>query len=203
MPFQIVPNAALATIRGTLLGEQVVNTLGFGLTTPGVVTAAELSALGAGLESYWADTMTTTLPQDYVYQDILLRVLDVENGPVAEESSQAGQVGALVGAVLPANVTFVVSFRTGLGGATNRGRNYVCGLLESEVTGNSLSVGRITALQAAYQGMVGAGTVANGWIWSVISRKPDPVTGYGRAVPITSAHITDARVDTQRRRLPR
>lgn len=203
MAFQIVPNAALATVRGTLLGEQVVNTLGFGLTTPGTVTAAQLSALGAGLEAFWTGTMTAELPQDYVYQDILLRVLDVENGPVGDQSGLSGETGQLVGAVLPANVTFVVSFRTGLGGATNRGRNYVCGLLESEVTGNSLSVARATALRAAYQAMVGAGTVANGWIWSVISRKPDPVTGYGRAVPITSAHITDARVDTQRRRLPR
>lgn len=203
MPFQIVPDAALATIRGTLLGEQVVNTLGFGLTTPGTVTAAQLSALGAGLEQVWVDEMLPTLPEDYIYQDILLRVLDTENGPVAEQSGLGGAPGGLVGACMSANVTFVVSFRTGLGGATNRGRNYVCGLLESEVTGNFLSVTRANNLRTAYQTYVGPGSVANGWIWSVISRKPDPVTGYGRAVPITSAHITDARVDTQRRRLPR
>lgn len=203
MPFQPVPNGALVTIHGTLLGEAVANTMGFGLTTPGIITLVQLGQLAAGVDAFWAGTMLPTLPDSYAYNHVSARVLDVQDGPVAEDSNNGGLLGELGGAVMPANVSYVVSFRTGLGGATNRGRNYVCGLLESEVTGNNLSVTRANLLRAAYQAALGAGSVANGWIWSVISRKELVPGGPGRAVPITSVALTDARVDTQRRRLPR
>lgn len=203
MAFQPVPNCAMATVEGTLSGEAVANTLGFMLVTPGTVTAGALSALGAGLQNLWQFTMLNTLPAEYTFTGIKLRALDVENGPVAEETVGPGAVGGLAGAILPNNCSFVVSFRTGLGGATNRGRNYVNGLLESEVTGNNLSVTRINELRTAYQTFVGAGAVAAGWQWCVISRKIISPLVTGRGVPIISVHITDARVDSQRRRLPR
>lgn len=203
MAFQAVPGCALATIRGTLAGEQVANTLGFIKTTPGTVTAAELGVLGAGLQASWEGGMIPTMVAEYVAVDIQLRALDVENGPVSEESWGGGLAGALAGAILPNNCSFVISFRTGLGGATNRGRNYVNGLLESEVTGNNLSLTRINALRTAYAGMLGEDNVAVGWRWCVISRKLIAPSPDGRGVPITSVHITDARIDSQRRRLPR
>lgn len=203
MPFQAVPDCALATIRGTLAGEKVANTLGFIKTTPGIVTANELGQLGAGVQVSWEDAMLPTMVAEYVAIDIQLRALDVENGPVSEESWGGGLAGALAGAILPNNCSFVISFRTGLGGATNRGRNYVNGLLETEVTGNNLSLTRINALRMAYQTFIGPGAVANGWQWCVISRKIIIPLVTGRGVPINSVHITDARIDSQRRRLPR
>lgn len=203
MAFQAVPDCAMATIRGTLSGEQVANTLGFKKLTPGTVTAAELGVLGAGIQQSWEDQILPTMVAEYVAIDIQLRALDVENGPVSEESWGGGVAGGLAGAILPNNCSFVVSFRTGLGGATNRGRNYINGLLESEVTGNNLSLTRINAIRTAYATFIGDNAVAVGWRWCVISRKIITPLVTGRGVPITSVHITDARIDSQRRRLPR
>lgn len=203
MPFQAVPNGALVTMHGTLDGEAVANTLGFGLVTPGTVTPVALATLSAGIDAAWQTHMLPTMVAAYTYLGCSARALDVQDGPVQEESAGGGLPGALAGAVLPSNVSFVVSFRTGLGGATNRGRNYVCGLLESEVTGNTLTNSRIQALRTAYAEFLYADSVAVGWVWSVISRKIIIPLVTGRTVPITSVHITDARVDTQRRRLPR
>lgn len=202
MPFQAVPNAALVTVRGELLGEEVNNTLGFMLTTPGPVTGPALATLVAGVALVWEATMLQTLPGSYIFNDVQARALDVQDGPVAEAPGGA-QAGMLAGNVMPNNVSFCVSFRTGLGGATNRGRNYICGLLESEVSDNELALGRINALRSAYQEFIGAGSVANGWQWCVISRKIIIPLVTGRGVAITNVHITDNRVDTQRRRLPR
>lgn len=202
MAFQAVPNCAQVTVRGELLGEEVNNTLGFMLTTPGTVTGSALATLAAGVALVWETYMLQTLPEDYIFNDVQARALDVQNGPIAEAPGGA-QPGLLIGNVMPNNVSFCISFRTGLGGATNRGRNYVCGLLESEVTNNELGVGRINALRTAYSELLGAGSVANGWQWCVISRKIIIPLVIGRGVPITNIHVTDARVDTQRRRLPR
>lgn len=203
MPFQAVPNAALVTINGILDGEEVANTLGFGLVAPGPVTLSVIGSLGAQIASFWENDMLPTMVAAYTYTGLTVRALDVQDGPVHEESAGGGVPGLLAGAVLPSNVSFVISFRTGLGGATNRGRNYVCGLLESEVTGNSLTNTRIQALRDAYAQLIGSGITAGTWNWSVISRKELVPGGPGRAVTITNVHITDARVDTQRRRLPR
>jgi hypothetical protein len=147
--------------------------------------------------------MIPTLPTAYTFRGVTVRVLDVQDGPVTEDNGNAGLTGELAGAVTPNSVTFCISFKTGLGGATNRGRNYVCGLLESEVTDNELSLTRANILRTSYTQAIGAGTVANGWIWSVISRKIIAPSPDGRCVPITNVTISDARIDTQRRRLPR
>lgn len=202
MAFQAVPNGALCTVHGTLASERVANTLGFGLITPGTVTEAQLTAIAQGVVGVWTNFMLNTLPSAYVLTGVTARALDVQDGPVVEESFGIDSPGLLAGAILPNNCSFVVSFRTGRAGATNRGRNYVNGLLESEVTGNNLSVTRINALAAAYANMLGSGAVATGWVWSVISRKIIIPTVTGRPVPIVSVHIVDSVVDSQRRRLP-
>lgn len=202
MPFQAVPDAALINVQGLLDGQQTVNTLGFRLNVPGVVNAAQLASLCESVAIYWAANQMGQLPEQWTLAKVTGRVLDVEDGPVAESTLNSGDPGGLVGNLMPNNVTLAIAFRTGLGGRTNRGRNYWPAFLEADVSNSAISFARASAIVATYEGMMGAGTVDSAWRWCVISRKIIDVSGAGRGVPITSVVVNDLVVDSQRRRLP-
>lgn len=202
MPFQAVPNAALINVEGLLDGQKTVNTLGFRLNVPAVINAAQLASLCESMAIYWSANQISQLPSQWTLAKVTGRVLDVEDGPVAESSLNSGDSGLLIGNLMPNNVTLAIAFKTGLGGRTNRGRNYWPGFLEADVTNSAIAQARATNIVDTYAGMMGAGTVDSAWQWCVISRKIIDITGNGRAVPITSVVVNDLVVDSQRRRLP-
>lgn len=202
MAFQAVPQGALIVVQGTLDGQEVVNTLGFSWGTPGLIGAAALQSITTGLADYWGLNMLPLLPAQYTMGVVTGRVLDQQGGPIYEETGGVGATGGRAGNLLPNNCSLVISFRTGLGGATNRGRNYWCGLLEADVTGSLVNAVYAGNVATMYNDMVGASQIEAGWTWSVISRKELIPAGPGRAVPITTAIMRDLRVDSQRRRLP-
>jgi hypothetical protein len=201
MPFQAVPNAALIRLEATLDGELCITNLGFGLITPATVTALMLQTLVDGVTDNIIDAWTNNLPVKYVLNQITGRVLDIEDGPQAEESANALN-GALAGAILPNNCSLAVSFKTGLGGRTNRGRIFWPSFLESEVTDQRVLSGKQASILALMGGFIGNNTIATGWVWSVISRKELVPAGPGRAVPVTSVVLNDDVIDSMRRRLP-
>jgi hypothetical protein len=118
--------------------------------------------------------------------------------------------GDLNDAPLPNNVTLTVSFRTANRGRSFRGRNYVVGLGETQVAGNTVAPSVITAFDGIYSQLL-ASPVAAIATWVVVSRFSgvDPVTKEpiprvtGIATPITSVTVVDNVVDSQRRRLPK
>lgn len=203
MPFQPVPNAAQITVKAKLDGEDCDTTLGFGKIVPGTVTPGELQVLCNAVANIWSAAFITQLPVKYVCGKVMARVLDVQDGPMAENTTNIGTLGDIVGNILPNNVTLAIAFLTGLSGRTNRGRNFWPSFVEAEVTDQRVLQAKVDSIIGLYDGnLLGAGTLVAGWTWSVISRKMLVPLGPGRAVPITAVTVNDLVVDSQRRRLP-
>lgn len=201
MPAQLVPNAAGVVIHGKMDGETAIATLGFGLVAPGVVTPAALGTLKDGIAAWMLDFLTIH-SELYTQGKITFKALDVEDGPETELDGLIGVAGEQAGNILPNNCSIAVSFKTGLSGRTNRGRNYWAGLLETDVTDQRVTPGRLAQIKGMYEGLLGTGYIDAMWKWCVISRKIIIPFIVGRAVPITSVVFNDDVVDSQRRRLP-
>lgn len=201
MPFQAVPNAASVVIHGKLDGQDALATLGFGLASPAIVTAAALGTLGDGIAAWMVDFLLIH-SELYTQGKIVLKALDVETGPEAELGGLVGVAGSQAGNILPNNCSIAVSFKTGVSGRTNRGRNFWAGLLETDVADQRVNNVRLAQIKGMYEGLIGSGYIDPMWVWSVISRKELVPGGPGRAVPITTVSFNDDVVDSQRRRLP-
>jgi hypothetical protein len=101
-----------------------------------------------------------------------------------------------------------VSFRTESRGRSFRGRNYIVGLTEDQVTGNDFASGITGLFQAVYELLLDFGQDI-AWAWVVASRFSgvDPVTHdpiprtTGIATVVTAVTVVDNFVDSQRRRL--
>lgn len=123
----------------------------------------------------------------------------------------AGRIGfttetlPLVGSVaedeLPANVAAVVTNRSNFTGRSKRGRTYYTGLHEGGVDGNNMDVSVQNLLLLTSEG-IGTNVDLEDYVHVVYSLYED---GSPRTTPLAtgiSEYEINARVDTQRRRLP-
>lgn len=197
-----VPNAIGAVVKMKCIGQDIINTLGFVRLAPATPTPGEVQTLAQNLSAAWENNILPQLPIQVTMELVTTRDITQEGGPVSENADSSGMTGSLVGNLLPNSNTIAISFRTGLAGAANRGRNYWAALMESEVTDSTVAPAKIAAIIAAYATLAGPNQVMAGWQWAVISRKLVPPLIVGRALPIVNVVVTDPIVDSQRRRLP-
>jgi len=109
---------------------------------------------------------------------------------------------------VPNNSTYAIQFKSALSGRSFSGRNYIAGILEEDVTSNSVTGALRTGLLAFYTA-VGALAASNNFTHVVVSRysgvdgdgKPIPRAA-GVTTPVTTYTTADLTVDSQRRRLP-
>lgn len=202
MAFQPAPTCAQVTLRfvdstdGTFIGE---NTLNFRNQAGVAFVLSELQLLVTTIADWWSTTLSPITSIDATLASISARALDSEEAPYWEVT--IGDDGTQVGDRVSANVTLSVSFRTGLTGRSARGRAYMVGMAETQVSGNQVTPAYAGAVVAAWEAL-GAAVSGEGFDHVVLSR----FTG-GAARPvaspriITSYTLTDNRVDTQRDRL--
>lgn len=199
MAFQAVPNTALVCINGTLFGQEIQNTLYF--EKAGGYIMADLLDLAAVVRSWYFTNVMPILSNDYVFREITAQDISAEAGEIAFNTAGTGTAGGNTAPSLPGSVAIAVSFRTGLAGRSYRGRNYLSGLVEAGVTGNTLADVTRTAITTAYAELLDVLSDTD-FVWGVVSRVtaglPRPV---GIITAITSVIIVDAFVDSQRRRL--
>lgn len=200
MAFVPVPNCALFALRGTLHGAEWVNTLAFRAAQDFSPNALE--DVANQLEAWWASQVAPQLSSDCVLNEIYGLSLESNVAPSLLRSVVGGAIaGGLNNPALPGSVALTVSFRTLARGRSGRGRNYVSGLCEVDVTGNAVSAPRAEALRVAYQNLLTAVDPFT-YIWVVISRQQDNVKlPVGVSRPVTSVVMVDNRVDSMRRRL--
>lgn len=206
MPFVPVENTALVEIRMLSQGQQVENTLWFELATE--IDSVSLGALLDAVHLWWSSdiaplTSSRVEVTEYVGTD--------QTTATAIQVSLPGDVtdvGGNTPNAMPLGTTFVVSFRTNLRGRSFRGRNYVVGLTEDQVDGNSLEAGVGELWRAAYENLIGVAAGVD-WSWVVASRfsgvsgsPPTPTPRVaGLTTPVTSVVVVDDFIDSQRRRL--
>lgn len=170
--------------------------------TPGI---EEMEFLAAELVDWWNVNVRAFMGSYVSLQR--LRLLDLTTAESFEFTWSAGLpiTGTRVGTDLPANLAFCIKLSTGLSGRSNRGRTYFFGMVEGDVTGNSVTTtyanGVRSAMNAALEFDDGLGAIWNLVVASFISGGQPRVTA--QINQVINASYVDLRVDTQRRRLPR
>lgn len=200
MAFIPIPNGAEVVVRGTLSGENVVNTFNF--THEGEWGLTELQALVDAVDDQWATNMLPLLSNGYTYVRTDGRDMRTSVGVIATADAGAG-AGTVTGGWLPNNCALAVARKTGLAGRAARGRIFLTGIPVSvESPQNHVTSGFATAVTAVLNGLDVAAQSVN-WTEVVAHR----VSG---GVPLSTAVVytvlewlvVDLVLDSMRRRLP-
>lgn len=166
MAFIPTVNTVKASLVFDLFGQEVVNTLWFeyGLGQQPPITA--MTTLASNLQDWWGDNIAPSLSPDLKWTEI--QVVDQTN-VLAPSIAQAasGDAGTALGSSLPSADCVCVSFRTAQRGRSARGRNYVSGILNLDVVGNTVDPTTLFALEDGYDYLVN--TAPTPWNWVVVS----------------------------------
>jgi len=200
MAFIPVPDTVLAELRFDYFGQKIENTLYF--RKLGGSSVAQAVGLMNDLLLWWTTLLSTYLSEDISLRELNVTDLSSASGySVSQAAPTPNPKGQLLASGLPGNVAICVSFRTPNRGRSFRGRNYVAGLAETDVTGNTLTPLKVAGILGSYQG-IPSSIVSSAWDWVVVSRFAGGVPRTtGIATDVTSVVIVDDFVDSQRRRL--
>lgn len=198
MAYQPVENTVLVEMRYTINGEDAENTLAFHCEDG--VTLLNMGLLAEFVDDWWNTELRPLLGTGYVYRETYLTDLTTQTSPTLTSTANASLPGTdATGATLPGNVAFCLSFRTPNRGRSGRGRNYIAGLNEDDVTGNFLSTAKADAFRDAYSAFLSETLFPYKWV--VISRQFNGVLrAEGLPQTVTTVLYTDLRVDTMRSR---
>lgn len=200
MPFQPIPNVASAEIRFDMPDAVRAENRIFFLQPAGY-TLSTIQALAQIVDNWVGTTWLDNLPTAVSYRETFVRGHNQEEDVQDVRANSAGP-GTINSPILPNEVSFAVKFETGLTGRSARGRMYVTGLVEAEVTGNILNVARANNFVSALNTLFATAQASN-WIPVVVQRiNNGAVLPEGIPRPITDVGFTDLIVDSQRGRKP-
>lgn len=198
-----VPNTMKVEIFYTLDGQRLENTLHF-LNT-GTFSGGEIEGLGSTLLTWVTTDLMPNLSDQLSFRFLQLTDLRTLDGGVVPVVPEAPVPGGTGGNPVPNNCALCVAFSTGGRGRASRGRNYVPGIVETEVDKSIVSEARANAILSSYLNLVDLMPLeSQPWVWVLVSRQ---LGGVQRNPPVTtqivSAYLSDTVIDSQRRRLPR
>lgn len=202
MPLQPCPNTISVRLFGDLSGEMVINDLAF-VKESGAVTFVDVTDVGNAIGDWYRDSVVPLLDDRYYFMQMV--AVDLSNPVSYKFTGPYATQGGVSGGGAPNNVSFCLSFKSGLSGRAGNGRNFLPGIPLQYLSGNLVNEEPLAALLAAYSALLaeGEGVIPAGFHWCVVSRR---LAGVDRvpAVPVfvTSVVATDNIVDSQRRRLP-
>lgn len=200
MEFIPVPGVAEVTFHQTSLGEKVVNVLHYFADT--LTSAADLDVLAFEAFQWWATNAAPLLPDSVSLDFVRAKDLTTESGAQVEYGGSGPEPGQSASPALPNGCALVITKRTSIAGRSYRGRIYVCGLIESNVDGNTVQPTTVTNWLDAW-----------GQALTVNTTGPTPlpmvvVSRFFEGAPrVTGIHTevteltSDGFVDSQRRRL--
>jgi len=198
--FVPVPNTAQINVVYEQDGQEVENVLYYTKTT--TPTLEDLGALVDVVNAYIRDTLIPILATTIKLVRTVGVLLDVIDGLQVINTTGLPASGGDANPALPNSVAFCISVRTANRGRSFRGRNYIPGLAEDLVTGNTVHSSTAAGLVSIWDGLTAiAGD--DGWARTVVSRVNAGVPRtVGVATPVTNVLAVDNTVDSQRRRLP-
>lgn len=201
MPFVPAANTLQAELRynyGSSLAENVLYFQG-----SAGVTVALATTLGNNLIGWWNTNFKARMPTQVVLREVYVTDLTTQTSFTVSVTTGLPSAGTALQDPLPFNCALCVSLRTANRGRSGRGRNYVLGLLETEVSANTVASTTVSPTLTAYNLLVGAGTFTPGLQLVIVSRFTNKLPRANALVqPVTNAVILDSVVDSQRRRLP-
>jgi hypothetical protein len=202
MPFQPAPGTIGVVVHGLLNGETTNNTLYF-FQDGADPTVGDCTTIATLVNTWWAANVAPKLPEMWIGVKVVAKNLFV-NGGAKAVISMVGVEGGTAGESAPNSVAPVVTFDTGQSGKSSHGRNYIPGIVNADVTVNTVSSGWAADIITAYQQLLpGGANDPSPYFWSVLSRKSNNIVlAEAIAVPVLNVYFTDTTVDSQRRRLP-
>lgn len=207
MAFVPVPNTAEVETVFELYSQVVENTAYF--RKEGGWTEGSLSDFLDAMRSLVETDLMPSLSTAIKFIRLIGTLLDAVDSLGLVLSVTPPVAGSNIGAGLPNNSAYVVTFNTATRGRSGRGRNYIAGLTTAdESDANTVNDMFRTGILAYYSALKALAS-ENGAEMVVVSRfsgvapdgKPIPrVTGVTH--PITGFSTFDRTLDSQRRRLP-
>jgi hypothetical protein len=200
MAFIPIPDGALAVIEYGTDVLQWTNTLTF--TKPGF-DGSDLGAMAQEVRDWAELNILSELASQYKVRQVTAYDMRTVTGPkfVLAGTTATGQ---RVGDTAALNVALVVTFYTNTRGRSGRGRNYVTGFIEDDVTNVSVNATPVgDGIENAY-GVLDNLLSAIGWTW-VIAQRFENGAPLATAVTreVLEATVRSTIFGTQRRRVER
>lgn len=200
MGFQAVPNTAEIVIKYNLNLKPMFNVMH--AEKLGGYDLIDLQQLANGIDFAVAANWLPQQTDNAVYQETVVRGLNVENDQEALANANAGN-GSDVSPALPGNVTLSIKKGSGFTGRSARGRLYWIGMPRDNLSTNENIVTALdtAAIVAAVEGVrVAIGAAL--WVAVIVSRFSGGVKRpTGITFPWTTTSSVDSDVDSSRRRL--
>lgn len=198
MAFQPVPNVAQCRVMGRVDNQLTINNLFFEISGGGI-TATNLLQLVQEVDNWAAIPFASPLSDDWLYERT--DGIDLSAADGVQASSSTPQAGGSTSEAAPNNVAACVSFRSGFAGRSFRGRNYVPGIPNDQITLNTMDSGFMATLLTTYGLLIGPGTFLAGWQWGVVSRRSGGAARpFGIISPINSVVFSTPYVRSMRSR---
>ena len=200
MAFQSVPETAEIIVRGVLAGQSVINThyarKAGGYTSPDIAELAD--EVGDWAAASWVPNLCTG------YQLLEVHVRGLESAIDYEASQDFLDTFGVAGATpLPNNVTISIKRQSEFTGRAARGRIFVPGLAEEQLSDANTMSGE--SAEAMITSLYDLNTVLDGlgWVAVIVHRKSDGVAiTPALTYPIVTYNFVDLTLDSMRRRLP-
>lgn len=199
-PFIPVPGVMSASVRYTLDAQMIENVLNFRYEGESFPTVAD--EVWFILNTVWWAALYPSLSIDLVNVETYFADQSDAAGPVFTAPAFTHPAGGLAAESEPNSIALCVSHRTANRGRSYRGRTYVPGLPTSSVLHNTVIPDAVSSIVGAFQDMREACDSA-GFPLVVVSRYHNLLPRVeGIDTVVTACVVTDATVDSQRRRLP-
>ena len=200
MPYIPVINTVMVETRMQQDSQKVENTTYWAFAS--APTVAQMTTLVNAIEAWWVANYAPLVSAGVTLRETVATDLTTQSGASVAFPAVGTPAGGNASAAMPNNVSLAVSFRTAKRGRSYRGRNYMVGICDSHVAGNTYDASFLGNVQDCYEALFPVQSTANAQ-WVVVSRYHDKVARTtGVATPIISVTITDATVDSMRGRLP-
>lgn len=200
MPYIPVEDTVLCELFLRLQGEQAENTLYF-LNAGGWTTTA-MTTLATSLAAWWVAEIATEVSNELSLVGIKVTDLSSQFAASIYYPVTPPETGDDAEDPLPNNAAAVIKFTTESRGRSFRGRNYIPGIPDAYVNGNTIDPAIVLNLIDGYQNLDAVETT-NSCVHVVVSRYSLGAPRVAGLATEVTAYDCQPTIRTQRRRLPR
>ena len=199
MAFIPATNCVRVVVEGLLDGQELANV--YHVDVGATVTTVIMNAIIDEFETWLTDELLPNVSEDYEVTAITARDLTTITGALIERPQDPFLAGGQAAGALPNNVALCTTWFTSLAGRSYRGRTYVAGLDETNVTLSRILSGTAAAFATVMVELVnmiaaiGYDLVVASFYTALAPRVSAVLT------PIIAAGVNTV-MDSQRRRLP-
>lgn len=201
MAFIPYPDGVLAVVEQSVGADDYTNTLWFELL---VGQNHDLQGLADWLHNWWGSQIMPNLSTSVALTNVRAYQMDTASSP-AVDSTGAAVPGGQAGAPAPISAAMVATFYTGGRGRSSRGRNYIAGWTDDDVTAIQLADGTLVGnIITAYEYLRDNIQQNTGYVWVVASKQNGGVPRTEiLGTQIASIESRSSLLGSQRRRIRR